>query len=90
MDIYGLCRHIYYLQYAGMDECKGADLNYGLLGGSATWRGAGSWTAVSSAPICIKFYETVVSPKPTCCCDLQQRTLATNQMSDLVNCSCHM
>ena len=73
-----------------MDECKGADLNYGLLGGSATWTGAGSWTAVFSAPICIKFYETVVSPKPTCCCDLQQRTLATNQMSDLVNCSCHM
>ena len=73
-----------------MDECKGADLNYGLLGGSATWRGAGSWTAVSSAPICIKFYETVVSPKPTCCCDLQQRTLATDQMSDLVNCSCHI
>ena len=53
-----------------------ADLNYGLTGGTAQWTGEGVWTATASpSPLCIKFYDPD-NNKPTCCCDLADRTLA--------------
>ena len=39
-----------------------ADMNYGLIGGTATWMGQGTWTASSQEPICIDFYDPDVSP----------------------------
>ena len=66
-----------------------ADLNYGLTGGSATWTGKGEWTAAASQPVCIKFYDPD-NNKPTCCCELKQRTLGQDETSDLENCECKM
>ena len=63
----------------GMGECKGADLNYGLNGGTATWTGEGTWTGTSSSPVCIKFYDPD-NNKPTCCCDLADTTLEQVRM----------
>jgi len=71
----------------GMGECKGADLNYGLNGGTATWTGEGTWTGTSSSPVCIKFYDPD-NNKPTCCCDLADTTLEQEESTDLVNCGC--
>eukprot|EP00092_Neocalanus_flemingeri_P014933 GFUD01016128.1.p1 GENE.GFUD01016128.1~~GFUD01016128.1.p1 ORF type:complete len:296 (-),score=72.25 GFUD01016128.1:158-931(-) len=68
----------------GLGGCKLADLNYGLTGGSATWTGLGEWTAVDSQAVCINFYDTTV----TCCCELKQKTLSTDNTSELENCLC--
>ena len=38
-----------------------ADLNYGLIGGTATWLGEGTWTAAGQKAICIDFYNPDVS-----------------------------
>jgi len=73
----------------GMGGCKGADLNFGLNGGSATWTGPGTWTANSPDSVCIKFYDPVGN-KPTCCCELSTPTLSQDQTSDLVNCECKL
>jgi len=73
----------------GMGECKGADTNYGLEGGSATWTGKGTWTAADSEAICIKFYDPF-NDKPTCCCSLQKPTLTTQETSELTNCECKL
>jgi len=71
----------------GMGGCKGADLNYDLLGGTATWTGEGTWTGNSISPICIKFYDPQ-NNKPTCCCNLVKRTLTQGETSDLDQCNC--
>eukprot|EP00091_Calanus_sinicus_P024791 TRINITY_DN9091_c0_g1_i3.p2 TRINITY_DN9091_c0_g1~~TRINITY_DN9091_c0_g1_i3.p2 ORF type:complete len:141 (-),score=35.01 TRINITY_DN9091_c0_g1_i3:41-463(-) len=71
----------------GLGACKNADLNLGLTSGSATWTGPGSWTAVNGSPICINFYDPD-NIKPTCCCDLQKKTLATDETSEFENCHC--
>jgi len=75
----------------GMGECKGADMNYKLEGGTATWTGPGEWTGAASSPICIKFFDPL-NNKPTCCCDLAQRNLNILGVdtTDLVNCSCEV
>merc|ERR1712136_668239 len=74
----------------GMGECKGHDMNYGLVGGSATWTGPGEWTGAASSPICIKFFDPE-NNKPTCCCDLAIKTLdLIVDTTDLVNCSCEV
>merc|ERR1712198_318826 len=74
----------------GMGECKGHDMNYGLVGGSATWTGPGEWTGAASSPICIKFFDPEHN-KPTCCCDLAIKTLdLIVDTTDLVNCSCEV
>jgi len=74
----------------GMGECKGHDMNYGLVGGSATWTGPGQWTGAASSPICIKFFDPD-NNKPTCCCDLAIKTLdLIVDTTDLVNCSCEV
>jgi len=69
----------------GMGGCRGADLNLSLKGGNATWTGSGTWTATQQIPICVNFYGEY---KPTCCCELAQRSLAEGETSDLVNCAC--
>merc|ERR1712110_985856 len=73
----------------GMGGCKGADLNYGLLGGTATWMGQGTWTAAVQKAIYIDFYDPD-NDKPTCCCELKSRTLGQNESSELENCDCQV
>jgi len=68
----------------GLGECKLADLNKGLEGGTITWTGDGTWTAWDSQPLCINFFNF----DPTCCCELEQKTLATNELSRLIDCKC--
>jgi len=69
----------------GMGGCRGADLNLRLTGGSATWLGTGTWTAASEIPVCINFFGDF---KPTCCCELETRSLAQGESSDLIGCAC--
>jgi len=73
----------------GLGACKNADLNTGLTSGSATWTGPGSWTAGNGEPICINFYDPK-NDKPTCCCDLQKKTLATDETSEFETCQCRL
>lgn len=69
----------------GLGKCRGADLNLRLTGGTATWTGSGTWTAASEIPICINFYGDF---KPTCCCELEDRSLVQGASSNLVECGC--
>ena len=72
-----------------MGNCRCADMNYGLEGGTATWTGKGIWTAAASEAVCIDFYDPF-NDKPTCCCSLQTPRLATNETSNLIDCECHL
>jgi len=73
----------------GLGHCKDADLNLSLSGGVATWLGPGVWTGSASQPICLHFYDPG-HVKPTCCCDLSTRDLATYMAADLVDCQCRV
>ena len=72
----------------GLGECKNADLNYGLTEGSATWTGQGTWTGSSKDPVCIQFFPDPSGDIVGCCCDLDTPSLAQEESSELVNCSC--
>jgi len=71
----------------GLGDCKLADLNYGLNGGTAEWTGAGTWTGSVSDTVCIMFFDPD-NRLPTCCCSLQQRSLAQGESSGLKDCEC--
>ena len=75
----------------GLGECKNADLNYGLSGGSATWTGQGTWTGSSTDPICIQFFpDPVTGDIVTCCANLETPSLAQEESSELVDFSCFL
>jgi len=69
----------------GLGQCRGADLNLRLTGGTATWTGSGTWTGAHEIPICINFFGDY---KPTCCCELEDRSLAQGMTTNLVECGC--
>jgi len=66
----------------GLGECKYADLNKGLSGGSATWTGSGTWTAIDANPVCVNFYMS----ETTWCCTLAKSSLEKDESTDLTNC----
>merc|ERR1712119_45297 len=74
----------------GLGGCKLADLNYGLTGGSATWTGKGTWTGSSTDPVCIQFFPDPSGDIVSCCCDLQTRSLAQGESSELKDCQCRI
>ena len=74
----------------GLGDCKSADLNYGLSGGSATWTGQGTWTGSSQDPVCIQFFPDPAGDIVSCCCGLETPSLAQEESSELVNCSCSL
>merc|ERR1719348_611684 len=65
----------------GMGQCRGADLNLGLEGGTATWTGTGTWTGSQDVrTICVDFFGDF---KPTCCCGLEYGSLAQGESTNL-------
>merc|ERR1712019_186826 len=60
----------------------------GLGGGTATWTGQGTWTASSKDPVCIQFFPDPSGYIITCCANLATPSLAQEESSQLVDCSC--
>lgn len=56
----GVCTSLFVSQKKMASFFK-ADLNYGLIGGTATWLGEGTWSAAGQKAICIDFYDPDVS-----------------------------
>ena len=64
-----------------------ADLNYGLIGGTATWLGEGTWTSAGQKAICIDFYDPDVS---SFICVLHDFFLYTSFQNDKPTCCCEL
>jgi len=69
----------------GLGGCEFADLKVGLSSGNVTWTGSGTWTAAEQMPLCINFFG---DDKPTCCCNLETRSLDIGESSELTYCKC--
>jgi len=73
----------------GLGDCNNYDLNIGLTAATVTWTGEGSWTPETDNPICINFYDPA-NNNPTCCCDLPQQSLRSEDGETDLDCSCFM